>query len=123
MTMDVNDARPAASLVENVPEGVSQPEEAEEARTVTFRSRGVEPQIALAAVGRADRIFREMDALTSEVHAALCQARARLLCILLGEVQAMLNESLARKDVWRFPTDGLECLEASKERIPPMRRR
>ncbi|MBI2172035.1 MAG: hypothetical protein HYU30_08480 [Chloroflexi bacterium] len=127
MTMYVNDARPTPCLADEASEDATQPEKPAEVRVAAFPSKGpsnsFEQQITLAVVSGADRIFRELDALTSDVHAALCQAKARLLCILLTDVQAMLNESLARKDVWRIPTGGSKGLEARKEGIPLRRRR
>lgn len=120
MTKYANGVRPTLTLAFDASEEVSGPREPEESRAATFTSRGpskgFEQPIALAVVGEADRIFRELDALTSEVHGALYQARARLLHMLLEEVQARFAESLAGSHAGGEERKDPECLEAGQGR-------
>ncbi len=72
--------------------------------TTALPFKRFEQQVALEVDSRAERIFQEVNALTTEVYAAVYQAKTRLLRMLQEEVQAMFAEILTKEDAWRMPT-------------------
>ena len=115
MNTYANGAIPAARLFQEEP---SAPAEAQAPEMLTpFPFKRFEQQLALDVDSRADRIFNELNSLTSEIYATIYQAKARLLRTLQEEVKAMFAEILTKEDAWRIPT-----LEETGVKVPSILR-
>ncbi|MBI4310809.1 MAG: hypothetical protein HY681_03415 [Chloroflexi bacterium] len=87
----------------------------QEVKAPVFPFKRFEQQLSLDVDDRAERIFQELNALTSEIYGTIYQAKARLLRMLQEEVQAMFAEILTKEDAWRIPT-----LEESGVKTPSL---